>query len=61
MTASEGLTKGVILTTDTNFEEGNSGGPALYINSNGNLVVVGIVSASAGRSTGFIVPISSIY
>jgi pSer/pThr/pTyr-binding forkhead associated (FHA) protein len=61
LTASEGLTQGVILTTDTNFEQGNSGGPALYTDSDGNLIVIGIVSREAGRSTGFIVPISSIY
>jgi len=61
LTSSEGLNNGVILTTDTNFEHGNSGGPALYTDNEGNMKVVGIVSAIAGRSTGFIVPISSIY
>ena len=55
-----GLQHGMILTTDTNFEQGCSGGPAFYTDSNGNLVVVGIVSAIAGRNAGFIVPISAI-
>lgn len=52
---------GVILTTDTNYEQGNSGGPVFYTDENGDLVVIGIVSAGAGRSTGFVVPISVIY
>ncbi len=58
--AANGLQNGVILTTDTNYEQGNSGGPVFYTNENGDLVVVGIVSAGAGRNTGFIVPISAI-
>jgi pSer/pThr/pTyr-binding forkhead associated (FHA) protein len=60
-TASEGLNRGVILTTDTGFEQGNSGGPVFYTDPNGKLIVVGIVSGGAGRTTGFIVPISSIF
>lgn len=56
----DGLQNGVILTTDTNYEQGNSGGPVFYTNENGELEVVGIVSAGAGRNTGFIVPISVI-
>ncbi len=59
--ASKGLNQGVILTTDTNYEQGNSGGPVFYTDTKGNLVVVGIVSAGAGRATGFVVPISSVY
>ena len=51
----------MILTTDTNYEQGNSGGPVFYTDASGNLVVVGIVSAGAGRATGFVVPISIIY
>ena len=58
--AANGLQNGVILTTDTNYEQGNSGGPVFYTNDNGELEVVGIVSAGAGRNTGFIVPISAI-
>jgi len=57
--ASQGLYQGRIVTTDTNYEHGNSGGPVFYEDS-GKLVVVGIVSAGAGRTTGFIVPISVI-
>lgn len=56
--AAPGLQRGRILTTDTNFEKGNSGGPVFYTDNSGNLVVVGIVSAGAGRSTGFVVPLS---
>ena len=58
--ATQGLEDGVILTTDTNYESGNSGGPALLADESGKLTVVGIVSASAGRNIGFIVPINSL-
>lgn len=58
--ACNGLSRGVILTTETTYETGNSGGPVFYTNSSGELTVIGIVSAGAGRSTGFIVPISSV-
>ena len=56
----DGLDRGVILTSETNFEQGCSGGPALVMDDNGNYTVVGIVSAIAGRNTGFIVPISTV-
>ena len=56
----DGLDRGVILTSETNFEQGCSGGPALMMDESGNFTVIGIVSAIAGRNTGFIVPISSI-
>ena len=59
--AREGLNQGMILTTNTNYEQGNSGGPVFYKDANGDLSVVGIVSAGAGRVTGFVVPISIIY
>ena len=59
--AANGLNRGMILTTDTNYEQGNSGGPVFYTDASGDLVVVGIVSAGAGRATGFVVPISIIY
>lgn len=58
--AADGLQNGQILTTDTNYEHGNSGGPVLIEGSNGDLIVVGVVSAMAGRNTGFVVPISSV-
>lgn len=58
--AADGLQNGLILTTDTNYEQGNSGGPVFYTAPNGKLIVIGVVSAYAGRSTGFIVPISAI-
>jgi len=60
MVAKNGLdNRGDILTTNTNYEKGNSGGPVFYTDSSGKLVVIGIVSAIAGRSTGFVVPISA--
>lgn len=55
-----GLDRGVILTSETNFEMGCSGGPALIIDEDGNYTVIGIISAIAGRNTGFIVPIKNI-
>ncbi len=58
--ACDNLNNGRILTTDTNYEEGNSGGPVFYTNESGNLVVVGLVSAGAGRVTGFVLPISVV-
>lgn len=59
--AKAGLDNGAILTTATTFEHGNSGGPVFATTTEGNMVVVGIVSAGAGRSTGFIVPISAVH
>lgn len=58
--ASDGLQNGVIVTTETSFEKGNSGGPVFYNAPNGQLTVIGVVSAYVGRSTGFIVPIAAI-
>ena len=58
--AREGLEQGYILTTATTFEKGNSGGPVFATSIDGELIVVGVVSAGAGRSTGFVVPISSV-
>ena len=60
ITAANGLQQGYILTTDTNYEQGNSGGPVFYTNENNELEVIGIVSAGAGRSIGFVVPICVI-
>ncbi|MDE5625673.1 MAG: trypsin-like peptidase domain-containing protein, partial [Muribaculaceae bacterium] len=59
--AADGLQDGMILTTETTYEKGSSGGPVFITDSSGQLVVVGITSAIAGRSTGFIEPISSIH
>lgn len=58
--AREGLEQGYILTTATTFEHGNSGSPVFATNTDDELIVVGIVSAGAGRSTGLVVPISAI-
>lgn len=58
--AADGLQDGMILTTETTYEKGSSGGPVFITDPSGSLVVVGITSAIAGRSTGFIEPIASI-
>lgn len=58
--AANGLQEGMILTTETTYERGSSGGPVFITDTSGRLVVVGITSAIAGRSTGFIEPIASI-
>ena len=58
--AREGLEQGYILTTATSFEHGNSGGPVFATTTDGELIVVGLVSGGAGRSTGFVVPISAV-
>jgi len=55
-----GLQDGVIVTTGSNFDTGNSGGPAMITDGDGNLKVVGIVSAIRGKTLGYIVPISQI-
>lgn len=58
--AKEGLDHGLIITTATTFEHGNSGGPVFAVTNDGSAFVVGLVSAGTGRSTGIVVPISSI-
>lgn len=60
--AMPGLSEiGTILTTNSNYEVGSSGGPVFYQDPLTNqLTVVGIVSTQAGRSMGYIVPISVI-
>ncbi len=57
--AREGLEQGCILTTNSTCEHGNSGGPVFATTKKGELIVVGIVSAGAGRSTGLIIPIAA--
>lgn len=57
--ARDGLQDGVILVTDRNFEQGNSGGP-VFAAKNGEYYVVGLISAGAASSIGLIVPISVI-
>lgn len=58
--ASEGLQRGRILTTNTNTEHGNSGGPVFYNDEKGNLVVIGIVSGGRGTNLGNIIPMSRV-
>ena len=58
--ASNGLHDGMIVTTATGSEHGNSGGPVFITDSSGKLVVVGVVSAGFGKNMGLMVPISAI-
>ncbi|MBQ1858730.1 MAG: FHA domain-containing protein [Paludibacteraceae bacterium] len=58
--AREGLVNKCILTTATTFEHGNSGGPVFATSTNDDLIVVGLVSAGRGRSTGIVVPIAAV-
>ncbi len=58
--AISGLNNGVIVTSNRNFDHGNSGGPVFYIDSDGSYKVVGIISAGAGDAIGFIIPISAV-
>lgn len=58
--AKDGLDRGRIVTSETQFEQGNSGGPAIYVNENGEPIVVGLVSAGVGKTVGFLVPISNV-
>ncbi|MEA3494632.1 MAG: S1C family serine protease, partial [Bacteroidota bacterium] len=60
MVSTSGLQGNLITITDSNFDYGNSGGP-VFINQNGNYLVIGIVSAKMGNSVGFIIPISALY
>lgn len=56
--AATGLSEnGEIVTTNTGFEHGNSGGPVMC-EVDGILKVVGIVTSGVGNSTGFVIPIS---
>jgi len=57
--SSDGFQNGIIYVTDRNFEHGNSGGP-VFLLKDGQYIAIGIVSAGAGGSTGFIVPISAV-
>ncbi len=54
-----GLDNGIIITTDRNFDHGNSGGPVFKRKDDG-YTVVGIISAGRGDAIGVIVPISAI-
>jgi S1-C subfamily serine protease len=58
--AQNGITNGLINTTNRGFGSGNSGGPVFIYNGT-DYDVIGIVSASYGSELGIIVPISNIF
>lgn len=61
MVGLDGLSnEGTIVTSESDFDHGNSGGPAFWKNKDGKLEVVGIISAGRGKMLGYIVPISVI-
>lgn len=61
-TAQDGLTKGMINTTNRGFDHGNSGGPCFWIDKDGKAYAVGIVSASPSDASpiGMLVPMSAL-
>lgn len=58
--AREGLYHDMIVTTSDGTEHGNSGGPVFATSTNGDLIVVGLVSAGRGEHSGVFVPICSV-
>lgn len=58
--ASDGLHDGLIVVSDRNFEQGNSGGPVLVVRPNRSAEVVGIVSSGYGDTIGHIVSITNL-
>ncbi len=58
--AKSGLEHGMIATTNSGYEHGNSGGPVFATTTDGQLLVVGLVSSGAGRGLGLIVPIAAV-
>ena len=58
--AKNGLDNGLIIVTERNFEQGNSGGPVLAVNPDGSAVVVGLISSGYGDTVGHIVSISNV-
>jgi hypothetical protein len=58
--AQNGVTNGLINTTNRGFGTGNSGGPVFIHNGQG-FEVIGIVSHGRGSESGIIVPISNIF
>lgn len=58
--AKQGLEHGMIATTNSGYEHGNSGGPVFATTTDGKLLVVGLVSSGAGRGLGLIVPIAAV-
>lgn len=58
--ANDKLENGSILTTHDGFEHGNSGGPVFYMNDEGDLEVIGLVSGGIGSNTGMVTPIGNL-
>lgn len=58
--AANGLQDGLIVVTDRNFEQGNSGGPVLIVRPDRTAEVVGIVSSGYGNTVGHIVSITNL-
>jgi hypothetical protein len=60
VTTNSGLDRGLILTSNSSFEQGGLGAPVFAPTPSGGLEVVGLVSAFASGKRGIIVPISAI-
>lgn len=58
-TMQAGLNNGMIHVSGA-IDHGNSGGPALLVDNQGNVHVIGIVVALAGQSIRFLLPISTL-
>lgn len=58
--ASDGLHDGLIVVTNRNFEQGNSGGPVLIVRPNRSAEVVGIISSGYGDTIGHIVSVTNL-
>lgn len=60
ITASSGLDRGDIMTTNTSFEIGGSGAPVFSTSENGELEVIGLISSMAEGQRGVVVPVAAI-
>jgi hypothetical protein len=58
--AVKGLTRGIVMAADPEFERGMAGAPVFIADKKGNRRVVGIVSAGIKQDVGYIVPVSSV-
>lgn len=60
VTASSGLDRGDIMTTNTSFEMGGSGAPVFAVSDNGEYEVVGLISSMAEGQRGIVVPVAAV-